>query len=185
MPQPDDDARGRLQGSALELFREQGYDRTTAAEIAARAGVTERTFFRHFADKREVLFDGEVILRATLTAHINAAAVGLGPLELLFQAIKSLLPLMEANRPLSKPRQEIIASAPALAERELAKLATLADALATVLVSKGVGALQATLAARVGIAAFAQATSAWLDDPGMSLGARLDLAFDALKSLLK
>ena len=64
------DLRGRLQRAALDLFRERGYDRTTAAEIAARAGVTERTFFRHFPDKREILFDGEAVLRAALTASI-------------------------------------------------------------------------------------------------------------------
>ncbi len=64
------DARTRLQRAALELFREHGYDRTTAAGIAARAGVTERTFFRYFPDKREVLFDGEAVLRTALTASV-------------------------------------------------------------------------------------------------------------------
>ena len=73
MPRSGDDARRRLQQAALELFRERGYEATTTAEIAARAGVTERTFFRHFADKREVLFEGPEILNRSLTAAIAAA----------------------------------------------------------------------------------------------------------------
>ena len=68
MPRSGEQARRRLQQAALELYRAQGYDRTTTAEIAAQAGVTERTFFRHFADKREVLFDGEAVLRDILVS---------------------------------------------------------------------------------------------------------------------
>ena len=79
MVKNEDTVRVRLQRAALELFRERGYDQTTAAEIATRAGVTERTFFRHFPDKREVLFDGEATLRAALAASIADAPDGLGP----------------------------------------------------------------------------------------------------------
>ncbi len=176
--------RVRLQGAALELFRERGYDQATAAEIAARAGVTERTFFRHFPDKREALFDGEAILRVALTAGIADAPGELGPLDTLFRAFRSVLPALEGNRPFSKPRHEVIAGTPALAERELAKLAALADALAAALQARGVAKLQAALAARTGMAAFAHATVAWLEDPEPGLGERLDLACRALKALL-
>ena len=176
--------RVRLQRTALELFRGRGYDQTTAAEIAARAGVTERTFFRHYADKREVLFDGEAVLRAALTASIADAPDGLGPLDTLFRAFRSVQPVLEANRPFSKPRHEIIANTPALQERELAKMAALAAALAADLKARGVADLRAELAARTGMAAFVHATVAWLDDPGLGLGERLDLAFRELKALV-
>lgn len=178
------DVRARLTQAALELFQERGYDRTTATEIAARAGVTERTFFRQFPDKREVLFDGGEVLRAALTGAIVEASEGLGPLDTLFRAFRSVVPLIEANRPFSKPRQEVITNTPALLEREMAKLAMLSDALADALKARGVGDLRAILAARTGMAAFAHATVAWLDDPTIDLGTRLDLAFKELRALL-
>ena len=104
MAKHEDALRIRLQRAALELFREHGYDRTTAAEIAARVGVTERTFFRYFPDKREVLFDGEATLRVALAAVIADAPDGLGPLDTLFRAFRSVLPLLEANRAFSHYR---------------------------------------------------------------------------------
>lgn len=174
----------RLQRAALELFRQRGYDQTTAAEIAARAGVTERTFFRYFPDKREILFEGEAVLRAALLAGIAEAAAGLGALDTLFVAFRSVQPLLENNRPFSKPRHEVIRRTPALQEREQAKLSALADALAVALKARGFTELQALLAARAGMAAFALATMAWLDDPSPGLGQRFDLAFAELKSLL-
>ena len=175
--------RARLQRAALELFRERGYDRTTAAEIAAHAGVTERTFFRQFPDKREVLFDGEAILRVALTEALAGAPAGLGPLDVLFRAFRSVLPLLEANRPFAKPRQELIAATPALHERELSKLEALGDALAEALRARGVAETTAVLAARIGMAAFAHATIAWLDNPKPALRERLDLAASELKAL--
>ncbi len=179
-----DNVRSRLQGAALELFRERGYDRTTAAEIAARAGVTERTFFRYFPDKREVLFDGEAMVRAALTASIADAPAGLGPLDMLFRAFRSFQPALENSWSYSKPRHEVISSTPALHERELAKIAALADALAAALKARGVADLRAALASRTGMAAFVHATFSWLDDPEVSLGERIDLAFRELKTLL-
>jgi AcrR family transcriptional regulator len=184
MARDEVEARVRLQQAALELFRERGYDRTTAAEIAARAGVTERTFFRHFPDKREVLFDGEATLRAALTASIAGAPDGLGPLDMLFRAFRSAESLLEDNRPFAKPRHEVISITPALHEREMAKTAALADALAAALKARGVEDLRAELAARTGMAAFVHATVSWLDNPQPSLGERLDLASRELKTLL-
>lgn len=179
-----DDVRTRLQGAALELFGERGYDRTTAAEIAARAGVTERTFFRYFSDKREVLFDGEAVVRAALTASIADAPAGLGPLDTLFRAFRVLQPVLEDNWSYSKPRHEVISATPALHERELAKIAALADALAAALKARGVADLRAVLAARTGMAVFVHATLSWLDDPNVGLDERFDLAFREMKSLL-
>ncbi len=183
MARSEKDSRTRLQRSAVELFAERGYDRTTAAEIAERAGVTERTFFRHFPDKREVLFDGEAVLRKALTTAIAEAPRELSLLDMLFYAFRSTIPLLEGNRPFAKPRQDVISRTPALAEREAAKLAALSDSLADALKSRGVEDLQAVLGARAGMAAFAHATIAWLDDPVPGLPQRLDLALAAFKSL--
>ena len=176
--------RTRLQGAALELFCKRGYDRTTAAEIAARAGVTERTFFRYFPDKREVLFDGEARVRMALTASIADAPAELGALDTLFQAFRSFEPMLEDSWSYSKPRHEIISATPALYERELAKIAALAQALADALTARGVPDLRAVLAAQTGMAAFVHATLAWLDDPTVGFGERIDLAACELKALL-
>ena len=183
MTRQADEVGTRLQRAALALFSERGYDRTTAAEIAARAGVTERTFFRYFPDKREVLFQGEAVLRSALLASIADAPKELGPLDVCFRAFRSVQSLLENNRPFSVPRHEVICNTPALQEREHAKLAALADALAIALKARGASDLQAILAARTGMTVFALATVAWLEHPRPGLGERLDLAFDALKSL--
>ena len=184
MTRQEGDARVRLQQAAVELFREHGYDRTTAAEIAARAGVTERTFFRHFPDKREVLFDGQAVLIDALTASIADAPSDLGPLDTLFRAFRSVRQLLEDNRPFSKPRHEVISATPALHERELAKMASLSDTLAVALRARDVPELQAILAARAGMAAFAHATVAWLEDATPGLASRLDTAERELRALL-
>ena len=178
-----DEMGSRLQHAALGLFRERGYDRTTAAEIAARAGVTERTFFRYFSDKREVLFGGEPILRSALLSSIADAPDSLAPVETLFRAFQSVRALLENNRPFSVPRQEIISGTPALQEREQAKLAALADALAIALKARGATDLQSVLVARTGIAAFALATVAWLEQPEPGLAERLDLVLHELKRM--
>ena len=117
----EDEVGVLLQRAALNLFRKHGYDRTTAAEIASHAGVTERTFFRHFSDKPEVLFGGEARLRAALTARLDATPGGLAPLETLFRTFRSVQPLLKANRAFAKPRQKIISATPALAGRERAR----------------------------------------------------------------
>src|ERR1700678_2062171 len=87
------DVRLRLQRAALELYAEHGYGRTTAADIAALAGVTERTYFRHFPDKREVLFDGDAELRSALAAAVAGAPAGLSPLPALLEAFRSAAPI--------------------------------------------------------------------------------------------
>ena len=183
MPKGGEDVRGRLQQAALDLFCEHGYDRTTSAEIAARAGVTERTFFRHFPDKREVLFDGQARLGAALTEGIAAAPARLGPVATLLAVFRSITPMIEANRPFAEPRQHVIAATPALQERELSKHAALTSSLARALEARGVDRQQATLAAQTGMAAFVQATHAWFEKPQQSLEHHLDRTFDVLKRL--
>lgn len=183
MPRSGAEARRRLQQAALELYRERGFDQTTTAEIAARAGVNERTFFRHFPDKREVLFDGEADLRAALTRAVAEAPGGLQPLEILLWAFRKVERILEDNRPFAEPRLEVIAATPALRERELAKAASLTEAVAGALRQRDVPARLAVLAAQTGWAAFHQAAQAWIDDPSQSLDAHLLHAFDDLRAL--
>jgi AcrR family transcriptional regulator len=130
--------RARLCEAALELYREHGYDGTAAAQIAARAGVTGRTYFRHFADKREVLFDGEAELAAILAAAVAAAPAGLAPLPVLVRAFAAAVPLPVLNRPVAEQRAQVIAVTPALQERAYAKTAALTDALANALADRGI-----------------------------------------------
>ena len=183
MPRSGDEARERLQQAALALFREQGYDGTTTAQIAARAGVTERTYFRHFADKREVLFDGQEQFRADLLDGLAAAPDG-PPLLMLFHAYRASFALLEGNRPVAEPRLHVIGATPALQERESAKLASVNRALADALVARGIEAGAATLATEIGMAAFGQATRRWVAEPPPGdLDAHLRRAFADLKVL--
>lgn len=179
-----DTARTRLQQAAVDLFGKQGFDNTTAAEIAAHAGVTERTFFRHFADKREVLFDGQAVLLEALLAAIEEVPLEAPPLDTLFRAFRSVCPLLEANRPFSEPRQAVISATPSLQERERAKTAALAEALAEALRARGVPDERAAFAAQIGMTVFAHVTVAWLDEAWPDLAERLDRAERDLRSLM-
>ena len=183
MPRSGEDARRRLRDAALELFRERGYDATTTAEIAARAGVTERTFFRHFRDKREALFDGETTLRDALTDGVLSAPAHLAPMAALIWAFRSVEQMLLDNRAFSTPRQAVIASSPALQERVLMKTAGLVGALAEALRRRGVEAPLASLAAHAAMAAFNYAAAAWFEDPAMALDAHLTRAFEQLSAL--
>lgn len=183
MPRSGDDARQRLQEAAHELIRERGFDAVTTAEIAARAGVTERTFFRHFPDKREVLFAGEEAFHATLADAVMAAPVGLDPMGVLIWVFHSIAPVFEANRAITEPMQAVIARTPALQERVLTKTASSIEALAAALRLRGVEAGAASLAAQVGMLTFRHAVSAWFADPALGLDAEVTRAFDQLRGL--
>ncbi|NEC68844.1 TetR family transcriptional regulator [Streptomyces sp. SID9727] len=160
------DARGRLEKAALELFNHQGFDATTVAEIAARAEVTDRTFYRHFADKREVLFPGANPLADTLASAASTAPAPLAPLELVAYALTEAASVFEEREDLVRQRQAVIAANPELQERELAKLAAVVSAFAQALLERGLEATTAALAAEIGIAAFKVAFERWIDDPG-------------------
>jgi AcrR family transcriptional regulator len=169
--------------AALELFCERGYERTTAAEIAARVGVTERTFFRHFPDKREALFDGEAGFHATLGAAIAAAPDGLAPMSVLQWAFRSIQQIFLDNRPFTEPAQAVIARTPALQERQLAKAASTIALVAAALERRGVEPSLATLAAGTGMAVFGHAVRTWIKDPSHSLETHLERGFQALQGL--
>jgi AcrR family transcriptional regulator len=180
VPRSGAEARRRLQQAALELYRERGFEQTTAAEIAARANVNERTFFRHFPDKREVLFDGEADLRAALTQYLAEAPDGAQPVDVLLHAFRKAAHILEENRPFSELRLELIAATPALRERDLAKSAAMADTVAEGLRRRGVPDRLADLTAHTGWAAFHHAAGNWISDPSPGLDAHLVRAFEDL-----
>jgi AcrR family transcriptional regulator len=159
------DARGRLTKAAFELYGERGFDQTTVAEIAARAGLTERTFFRHFTDKREVLFAGAGALQDLLVSTVAGAPAGLAPIEAAAAGVEAAGAAIQEGGELPRRRQAIIASSEELQERELIKLASLASALAGALRGRGVAEPSASLAAEAGIAAFRVGFERWVDDP--------------------
>jgi AcrR family transcriptional regulator len=159
------DSRGRLQEAALALFSERGFDQTTAAQIADRAGVTERTFFRHFADKREVLFGGSALLKERIVGGVVEAPAGDGPLEAVGRGLEAAAAMLgEFRRDLSRQRQAVIAANPELRERELAKLSDYAEAVAAALRQRGVTEPQATLAAETGMTVLRIALQRWVSD---------------------
>jgi AcrR family transcriptional regulator len=178
------DAQGRLAGAAMELFGERGFEQTTVAEIAERAGLTERTFFRHFADKREVLFGGGAELQALLVEGVVAAPADAAPIEVVAAALRSSVPLFADRRPFARQRQAIIAANPDLRERELIKLAGLAEALTKALLDRDVGQPDAGLAAEAGIAVFRIGFERWTAaDDGPPLDEVLDDLFASLSSV--
>jgi AcrR family transcriptional regulator len=183
MPRDKEDARKRLVKAAIELFAEKGFDHTTAAQIAARAGVTARTFFRHFPDKREVLFEGQTILGAVLSQAITEAPPELSPIETLRRAFASITEMLEQNRRFSEPRQHIISATPALQEREVAKHAAIARVVGEALQKRGVKTRRANLAAQTGLAVLSYALDAWFVDPSSRLANYLDSAFAELQDL--
>jgi AcrR family transcriptional regulator len=156
------DSRGRLQEAALALFAERGFDQTTAAEIAARAGLTERTFFRHFADKREVLFGGAAVLEERIVAGVIEAPPTDGPLGAVSRGLDAAAALLgETRRDLACQRQVVVAANPELRERELAKLAHYAAVITTALRDRGVSEQQAKLAAETGMTVMRLAMERW------------------------
>ncbi|GLY29531.1 TetR/AcrR family transcriptional regulator [Kineosporia sp. NBRC 101731] len=183
MPRDGRIVRERLQRSALELFTEHGYDGATAGQIAAHAGVTERTFFRHFPDKREVLFASEEELREVLSGALAAVPPELEALPTLRRAFHDVVPLLERNRPLAELRAPVIRAAPALRERESAKATALVTLVAEALEKRGVSARSALLCARVGMDAFSTAIRRWMTEPSPDLHAEVDEAFEELRAL--
>src|ERR1700722_8008409 len=146
------DSRGRLQEAALALYSERGFDQTTAAQIAARAGLTERTFFRHFADKREVLFGGSAVLKERIVTGVADAPAQDGPFDAVAGGLATASAMLgEFRRDLSRQRHDVIAANPELRERELAKLDDYGAAVADALRARGVGEPQASLAADAGM----------------------------------
>jgi AcrR family transcriptional regulator len=157
------DAVGRLQGAAFELFAEQGFERTTVAEITQRAGLTKRTFFNHFADKREVLFGpGSELQREIVAREIAECADTLPPLDAVVHGLQAAADTMfEGRRAAVTRRREIIDANPELQERELSKRAALTDTIAAALHARGLDFDTALLTARAGMLVHQTAMQRW------------------------
>jgi len=149
----------------MELYVERGFDETTVAEIAKRAGLTERTFFRHFSDKREVLFAGAAMLQDLFVGAVVDAPAALAPVDAAMAGVMAGGALLQERRDFARRRYEIIAANAELQERELIKLASLSAALAGALGRRGVPDHAASLAAEVAIAVFRVAFERWVCDP--------------------
>jgi len=178
------DGRGRLEQAALALYAERGFDNTTVAEIAERAGVTERTFFRHFGDKREVLFAGAGALQELMVSAVAHAPASLAPLDAVAVGIEAANVPFQEYRAAVHQRAAIIAATPELRERELIKFASLSAALADTLRGRGLGDPAARLTADVAIAVFRLAFDRWIEDTDDRAFAQLVReALDQLKAV--
>ena len=157
-------ARERLQGAALELYATRGFEQTTVAEIALAAGLSERTFFRHFADKREVLFGRQEDFQNGFVEHIASRQVEGPPLAIVASAVIAGAEFFRVEMlPYSRHRQGVVDAHPELRERELLKMAALAGAIAEALRGRGIAEPAATLAAESGVTVFRVAFAQWLD----------------------
>ena len=176
-------ARGRLERAALDLYTERGFNQTTVAEIAQRAELTERTFFRYFADKREVLFWGQGVLTETVVNHLATAPDATPPIDAVVDALRATGELFEGRRDNARRRQAVIDANSGLQERELIKLASLAAAIAQGLVRRGVSGPAAKLTAETGIAVFKVAFERWLTAEDSDLAQLISDSLAELKTL--
>ena len=177
-------ALGRLERAALELYLERGFDQTSVAEIAERAGLTERTFYRHYADKREVLFAGSTAFQDLFVDAVARAPQAAGPMEAVSASLRAAATMLQEREDFSRRRHAVITANATLQERELIKLALLADALAAALRRRGADDASASLAAEAGIAVFKVAFRRWIDQTGSkSLPHLVDESLTGLRHL--
>ncbi|MDW6062880.1 TetR family transcriptional regulator [Streptomyces sp. FXJ1.4098] len=176
-------ARGRLEQAALELYSERGFEQTTVAEIAKRAGLTERTFFRHFADKREVLFAGGGPLQELFVGIVADLPADVAPIDAVAAALEAVAAGFQGRHAHARKRQAVIAANAELRERELIKLAAWSAALTDTLRQRGVGDPAASLIAEAGIAVFKVAFECWVEEPDpRDLAQLIREALDELKA---
>ena len=184
----EDNAVGRLQEAAMELYREPGYDKVTVAEIAERAGLTRRTFFRYFSDKREVLFFGAHKLEAFVVEVVLSAPEATPALEAVAAALAAVARRSDEEptfADFARDRHALIRTYAELHERELSKHASLALAMAGALRQRGVNEPAASLAAEAGIAAFKVGFERWVDDPERrKMGAHLGEVMRGLETVV-
>ncbi len=167
------ESRKRLEQAALELYRDRGYADITAAQIAEKAGLTERTFFRHFADKREMLFAGGSAMQDLAARSIHAAAGG-SAWELAMIGLRAVTPLFDEHPDLARERQRIIDADVTLQERELTKRNQFCEAIAAALTDVGVDDATARLTAALSGVVFHDAFTVWVHGPTRRLGAVID-----------
>jgi AcrR family transcriptional regulator len=179
-----DDARSRMKRAALDLFAEQGYQATTVDGIAARAGVTQRTFFRHFGDKGEVLFDDDGALLGVILGAVAAAPRDEEVTATVRRGLLALARHLEPAREELRRRAAVIDAEDRLRERELLKLDRWHRRLHAAMRERGVAEPDATLAVGLGAACFDAAYRAWLTDRARTgLARRVDRALDRAAAL--
>ncbi|HEX3426595.1 MAG TPA: TetR family transcriptional regulator [Acidimicrobiales bacterium] len=177
-------ARGRLEQAALDLYGERGFEQTTVAEIANRAGLTERTFFRYFADKPEVLFWGAGALQELIVTQVAEAPDSAAPIDAVASALQATAGIFQERRESARQRQAVIDANLDLREREVIKLAKLASAIADALRRRGVSDPAASLTAEAGIAVFKIAFERWIKEPREpDLAKLIRESLDALKAV--
>ncbi|MEA2213837.1 MAG: hypothetical protein QOF83_3785 [Solirubrobacteraceae bacterium] len=170
--------------AAIELFDEQGYEATTVAEIAERAGLTKRTFFRYFSDKREVLFSGSHELQRLWLEGLAAAPAEASPLAIVTAGLDPVAEMFTERHDFARIRAQIIEANPELQERELIKLQNLAAAIKGALVERDVSANAAILAAHAGVTVFHVAFAHWVQQNDPTAFRRLmDESLDELRSV--
>lgn len=163
-------AQQRLQQAAGALFAERGYADVTVADIAERAGLTKRTFFNHFPDKREVLFADAAAFETHVLKHLAAADPALAPLDAAVEALAGAgLSDLAKYGEYAATRRELIASSTELQERDLIKTATLTAAIAAGLVEREVPPRTAAFASKAAVAVFIAACDDWIDAPTANL----------------
>lgn len=155
----------RLTDAAMQLFAERGYGETTVEDIAARAGLTERTFFRYFADKREVLFSGAAHFQKHIVDAVVSAPKTSAPIDVVLDAFESSNDFFEERRAFARRRTALIAAHPELQERELIKFMALAAAITELLKQRGDSSSAANLAAEAGLAIVKVGFEQWVRDP--------------------
>lgn len=171
-----------MERAALELFVERGFAETTVPQITARAGLTTRTFFRHFADKREVLFTVEEEFPALVSGLMADTPASLSPMALIAQGLEIIaVTRFEGQREYLRTRRAVIQSDEGLRERELRKLSVLSEAIRLGFRNRGVDELTSTLAAQIAVTVFNVAVSRWLDQDGEQ--PLSDLVHDTLRAL--
>lgn len=181
------DNRRRLQDAALELYASQGYAATTVAEVAAHAGLTERTYFRHFPDKREVLFANDAALRDRLVEAVDAAPATLNTRDAILLGLDAMARELQPRREALRRRAPLIASHPDLQERDLVKYAARTSALRGALVRRGLDPPAAVLAAEIFTAAFHVAATRWVREEAVDddLITVVHATFDDVTALLR
>jgi AcrR family transcriptional regulator len=161
------DARDRLERAALDLFRERGFDSVTVPEITARAGLTTRTFFRHFADKREVLFADAGQMPSLAARLVRDAPPGLGPVEIVASGLPALAATaFEGRLEQLQQRKTVIDGHDGLRERELRKMERLVDAIAEAFRERGVDDLTAAVTAETAVGVVKVALRRWIESDG-------------------
>jgi len=167
----------------MALFAEHGYAETTVPQIAERAGLTTRTFFRHFSEKREVVFLRDRELPTAVRTILDALPPGLRTRELVEQGLSRAAVELERWREPIIRRDAIIQTDEHLRERELLKLDHLAAAIEQGLMARDVPAAEAHVTSKVAALAFDLALRRWLDSEGSSLQDELDRAWSALRQV--